>query len=169
MEQHELIRAARDGDGQALLRLLAACQPNLRRYARQSCATEDIEEAVQDAMLILHRRLGTLRVIATFSGWLFQIVRRACRRRLRQRGPVSLDNDAALHLHDPADIELRMDLSRAIGALPPLYRDVVVLRDVQGLSAEEAAAEIGASVQATKSRLHRGRHLVRQLLSERTP
>ena len=160
----QMIEAAATGDQQALLRLLAVCQPDLRRYARRTCATEDIEEAVQDALLILYRRLGTLRIIATFSGWLFQIVKRACLQRLRRRGLVSLDEEAASGVQDPTDIELRLDLARSIMALPKIYREVVILRDVKELSTEETANEIGASVEAVKSRLHRGRYLIRQQL-----
>ena len=160
----QMIQAAAAGDEQALLHLLAICQPDLRRYARRTCATEDIEEAVQDALFILYRRLGTLRAIATFSGWLFQIVKRECLRRLRRRGLVSLDERTAPSLQDPTDIELRLDLARAIMALPEIYRDVVILRDVKELSAEETANEVGTSVEAVKSRLHRGRYLIRQQL-----
>jgi RNA polymerase sigma factor (sigma-70 family) len=160
----QMIEAAATGDQQALLRLLAVCQPDLRRYARRTCATEDIEEAVQDALLILYRRLGTLRIIATFSGWLFQIVKRACLQRLRRRGLVRLDEEAASGVQDPTDIELRLDLARSIMALPKIYREVVILRDVKELSTEETANEIGASVEAVKSRLHRGRYLIRQQL-----
>ncbi len=125
--------------------MLAVCQPDLRRYARRTCATEDIEEAVQDALFILYRRLGTLRAIATFSGWLFQIVKRECLRRLQRRGLVSLDEKTAAGLQDPTDIEF-------------------ILRDVKELSAEETANEVGTSVEAVKSRLHRGRYLIRQQL-----
>ncbi len=165
MAVRELIEAARQGDEQALTELLAVCQPDLRRYARRNCATEDVEEAVQDALLILCRRLGALRAIATFSGWLFQIVKRACLRRMRRRKATSLDEDNASQLRDPIDMELRLDLSRSILALPGMYREVVILRDVKGLSAEEAADEIGVSVEAVKSRLHRGRYLIRQSLA----
>jgi len=165
MAARELIEAARQGDEQALAELLAVCQPDLRRYARHSCATEDVEEAVQDALLILYRRLGALRTIATFSGWLFQIVKRACLRHMRRRKATNLVEENEAQLRDPTDMELRLDLSRSIVALPGMYRDVVILRDVKGLSAEEAADEIGVSVEAVKSRLHRGRYLIRQSLA----
>jgi len=165
MAAEELIEAARQGNEQALTRLLEICQTDLHRYARRNCATEDIEEAVQDALLILYRRLGTLRTVATFSSWLFQIVKRACLRRLRRRRATSLDDEIETHLPDPTDIELRIDLSRSTVMLPSIYREVVILRDVEGLSAEEAAGEIGISVDAVKSRLHRGRHLIRQGLA----
>src|SRR5258708_7026566 len=160
----QMIQAAAAGDEQALLHLLAICQPDLRRYARRTCATEDIEEAVQDALFILYRRLGTLRAIATFSGWLFQIVKRECLRRLQPRGLLSLDEKTAAGLQEPTDNGLRLDLARAITALPEIYRDVVILRDVKGLSAEETGNEIRAPGPGVERKVHRGRYLIRQQL-----
>ncbi|MBR0718394.1 RNA polymerase sigma factor [Bradyrhizobium liaoningense] len=163
--EHGLLEAARRGDEQALARLLDACQPDLRRYARRNCATEDVEEAIQDALLILYRRLGALRTIASFSGWLFQIVKRACLRRFQRRKSEGLSGDDQHQPEESLDIDLRLDLCRSIAMLPELYREVVILRDVKGLSAEETASELGTSVEAAKSRLHRARYLIRQSLA----
>ena len=165
MAAQELIEAARQGNEKALVELLAVCQPDLRRYARRNCATDDVEEVVQDALLILYRRLGALRTIAAFSSWLFQIVKHACLRRMQRRKATDFEGEDESQLRDPTNIELRLDLSSLIIALPEIYRDVVILRDVKGLSAEEAADEIGISVDAVKSRLHRGRYLIRQSLA----
>jgi RNA polymerase sigma factor (sigma-70 family) len=153
----ELIEAARHGDEQALARLLDDCQPDLRRYARRNCATDDVEEAVQDALLILYRRLGALRTIATFSGWLFKIVRHACLRRLKRRRSDALAEGNEEPLYDATDVEMRVDICRLIAKLPDTYREVVILRNIEGLSAEETAGELGISIEAAKSRLHRGR------------
>jgi RNA polymerase sigma-70 factor (ECF subfamily) len=65
---------------------------------------------------------------------------------------ASLDDETETHLLDPTDIELRIDLSRSIVALPRMYREVLIRRDLEGLSAEEAADAIGISVEALKSR-----------------
>ena len=87
-----LVTAARAGDPAALDRLLAVSQPDLLRFARRTCANaEDAEDAVQAALWQLHRRIGTLRVIAAFTSWLFRIVERECRRLLGlQRRTVAL-------------------------------------------------------------------------------
>ena len=78
-----LVAAAKAGDAAALDRLLAVSQPDLMRFARRTCANaEDAEDAVQAALWQLHRRIGTLRVIAAFTSWLFRIVERECRRLL---------------------------------------------------------------------------------------
>src|SRR5262245_4112278 len=81
----ELINAARRGDEDALQQLLHCCGPQLRRYANRQCASEDVDEAVQDALWLLYRRVDALRAIGAFSAWLFQIIRRECLRRARRR------------------------------------------------------------------------------------
>ena len=160
----DLVEAARQGNERALAGLLAHCQPDIRRYARRACATEDVEDAVQDAMLLVFRRLGTLRTLATFSGWLFQIVRRECLRRLRRRQQEPFCEDTHSRFSAASDADLQLDLARAIRALPQTCRDVLILRDINELSAEETAAAAGISVEAVKSRLHRARHALRQQL-----
>lgn len=162
-----LIVAARAGDAVALDRLLAVSQPDLMRFARRTCSNaEDAEDAVQAALWQLHRRIGTLRVIAAFASWLFRIVERECRRLLGlQRRTVPIDEapDTAL-ARDPVPTGLRRDLGTMIAGLPDLYREVLILRDVEELTAPETAAQLGISTEAVKSRLHRARDMLRQKL-----
>lgn len=162
-----LVVAAKAGDAAALDRLLAVSQPDLMRFARRTCATtEDAEDAVQAALWQLHRRIGTLRVIAAFASWLFRIVERECRRLLGlQRPAVPIDQVPESRLAiDPVPVGLRRDLGAMIAALPNLYREVLILRDIEELTAPEAASELGISVEAVKSRLHRARSLLREKL-----
>ncbi len=163
-----LLDAARAGDPHALHELLRHCQPDLRRFARRSCASaEDAEDAVQLALWALHRRVGTLRTVAAFTTWLFRIVERECYRLLR-RQPRHLPLDelsAQDHPEAPAvPLDLRQDLVRALQALSPPYREVLLLRDVHELSGPEVAAELGLSLEAVKSRLHRARTQIRERL-----
>jgi RNA polymerase sigma factor (sigma-70 family) len=162
-----LIEAARGGDAAALDRLLSVSQPDLMRFARRSCTNaEDAEDAVQTALWQLHRHIGTLRVIAAFTSWLFRIVERECRRLLGlQRGSLPLDAvpEAALAV-DPIPSGLRRDLGAMIAALPEAYRTVLVLRDIEELTAPEAAAQLDISVEAVKSRLRRAREMLRDRL-----
>ena len=162
-----LVAAAKAGDTAALDRLLAVSQPDLMRFARRTCANaEDAEDAVQTALWQLHRRIGTLRVIAAFASWLFRIVERECRRLLGlQRRTVPLENaeTSALRI-EPVPSDLRRDLGAMIAALPDLYREVLILRDIEELTAPEAAAQLGISVEAVKSRLHRARGMLREKL-----
>ncbi|HKQ29654.1 MAG TPA: RNA polymerase sigma factor [Burkholderiales bacterium] len=165
--ESRLIEAAKQGDRAALERLLLVSQPDLKRFARRSCATlEDAEDAVQLALWQLHRKIGTLRVIRAFASWMFRIVERECRRLLRlQTRTQPLDGDALAEIPIEAmPLDLRSDLSAAIGALPPIYREILILRDIQELTAPETASQLNISVEAVKSRLHRARGMLREAL-----
>jgi RNA polymerase sigma factor (sigma-70 family) len=105
--------------------------------------------------------------VATFASWLFRIVERECYRLFRrQRSAESLDELAPHDMpHSPlVPTDLRMDLTRALQQLTPIYREVLLLRDVHELTAPEVAAELGLSLEAVKSRLHRARAQVREQL-----
>ena len=169
---HSLVEQARAGDRFALERLMRAHKPSLERYARKHCASDDVEEAVQDALWILYRRLGGLRSVAALAGWLYQVVRRACLKyAMNRRKDIGLDDLPPGLDRDPGacDSELQAVLSSIIAALPLPYREVLVLKDVQGMSAEEIGAELLISVDAAKSRLHRARALVREAYSDIAP
>jgi RNA polymerase sigma factor (sigma-70 family) len=166
-ELDTLVAAARAGSEEALLQLLGLCRPQLSRYANRQCASDDVEEAVQDALWLLYTRVGALRTIGAFSSWLFKIVRRECLRRARRRrhvvpwdeGEVSAVADGRW-----SDEDLRIDLTRVLANLPQTYREILVLRDVRGFSSEETAERLGIEVLAAKSRLHRARQMARSRL-----
>jgi RNA polymerase sigma factor (sigma-70 family) len=163
----QLVDAARGGDAQAIAQLLTQCQPDLKRFARRTCSTaEDAEDAVQAALWQLYRKIGALRTAATFAVWLFRIVERECFRLFRGRQAMQGQDGADVEaVAAPAlPLDLRMDLSRAIAALPEAYREVLILRDVDELTAPEVAGHLGLSVDAVKSRLHRARAMVRERL-----
>jgi len=163
-----LIEAAARGEADAISRLLVVCQPDLKRFARRTCAsTEDAEDAVQIALWQLYRKIGALRTAATFATWLFRIVERECFRLFRRRGNAEdLDELAAQDLPAAPALptDLRLDLVRAMERLSPPYREVLLLRDVHELTAPEVAAQLGLSLEAVKSRLHRARAQVREHL-----
>ena len=121
---------------------------------------------MQVALWQLHRRIGTLRTVATFATWLFRIVERECFRLFRGRTPAThLGDDALDAVAAPATShDLRLDLTRAIAELPEAYRVVLILRDVDDLTAPEVAEHLGLGVAAVKSRLHRARAMVRARL-----
>jgi RNA polymerase sigma factor (sigma-70 family) len=169
-----LLESARSGDVEATVALLTLAQPDIRRYARQSCRLiEDAEEAVQETLLILYRRVGTLRVAASFSGWLFAIVKRECTRLAKGlvKSPfrkVSLEDAEGGEDQDrfgrmPPQ-ELRLDLARCIQSLPESYREIVLLRDVEEMTIEEINLRLGLTREAVKARLHRARKLMREYL-----
>lgn len=164
-----LVEAARLGDRDAILRLLTVCQPDLKRFARRTCSTtQDAEDAVQVALWQLYRKIGALRTAATLATWLFRIVERECFRLFRRGSHAeSLDElaDAELQAAAPRiPQDLQLDLARAIERLSPPYREVLILRDVHELTTPEVAAQLGLSIDAVKSRLHRARARVREAL-----
>lgn len=161
-----LVEAARSGDEKALVSLIAAAQPDVRRYAARNCRAADIDDAVQETLLLLYRRVGTLRAVTSFSAWLFAVARRACLRLLRMSAAVpdspADEANARLALLRPEDI--RIDLSRAIQSLPEHYREVILLRDIEELSIDEIAGVLGLTRESVKARIHRARMLIREYL-----
>ena len=167
LAEPQLVEAACGGDAAAVEKLLVVCQPDLRRFARRACSNgDDAEDAVQIALWQLYRKIGALRTAAAFASWLFRIVERECYRLLHARGKLqALDESLEDVLRQqPLPLALRKDLIAAIAALPEPYRKILILRDIDELTAPEAADQLGISIDAAKSRLHRARALVRDNL-----
>ena len=171
--EQQLLESARQGDAGALERLIVQTRPNLRRYAAHYCASSsDAEDAVQESLVILCRRLPTLRNLGAFTGWLFQIVRRECLRLTRKMTgqEMPLDDVAIQEVSERAYLrrrtegELRMEIALAIQSLPEIYRDVIVLRDFEELTVKEIAARLGVVPDTVKTRISRGRHMIRKHL-----
>jgi RNA polymerase sigma factor (sigma-70 family) len=166
----QLIEAARGGDKEAILSLLTLAQPDIRRYATRSCHTsDDINDAVQEALWVLYRHVGTLRAVTSFSGWLFAVVRRECARLMRKALGRTVDveeiENSQLFATRP-QLELRIDLARAIQSLPEHYREVVLLRDIEEMTIDEIAATLGRTREAIKGNLHRARLMLREYLCQ---
>ena len=178
----ELLAAARQGDVAALETLLIRYQPHLYRFGLRMCGNaDDAGDVAQESLISMARSLRDFRGDSSVSSWLYTIARRFCikKRRRSKFAPAreeSLDAPsvhAAKRLADHApspeqaatNRELAAALTRAIDALDPSQREVLVLRDVEGLSASDVAKVLRISVQAVKSRLHRARVAVRQQLA----
>jgi RNA polymerase sigma-70 factor, ECF subfamily len=150
-----------------------------RLYAvvrRLGLSDEAAEEVTQEAFLRAWRAIGSFRGEAQFGTWLYRIGFNEAKRRLR-REPArallgSLDDEGAV---EPPDLreephlrvaqgELRTALASAVRGLSLRYRAPLILRDIEGLSTAEAAAILGLSEAAFKSRLHRARAAVRDAL-----
>ncbi|RSD30565.1 sigma-70 family RNA polymerase sigma factor [Vibrio pectenicida] len=168
----EIFASARLGDANALNELLTKTQPDIRRYAKRSCASSDIDDAVQETLWILSRRIGAVKVLTSLPAWLFTIVRRECARVaqrtksesfIRQAEDISdWENDE--QLAHQSQFELSCDLTTAIQSLPEHYRHVVLLRDMKGMSIEEIANQLGRSRESIKGQLYRTRLLIREYL-----
>ena len=79
-DRSDLILAAQTGDAASIERLLTVCQADARRYARRHCHASDVDDAVQEALLTISRKVSGLRAAAAFSSWLFMVIKRECRR-----------------------------------------------------------------------------------------
>lgn len=162
----ELIVAAQHGDAEAIEQLLTTCQIRVRRYARKHCEASDVDDAVQETLLVISRKIRALKAPAAFASWVFVIVKRECGKLYRAmfRHEPLTDNLADQALARRTDDELRVDLIGALEALPENYREVLLLRDFEGLTIAEIKARLNEPAGAVKSRLHRARKTLRDLV-----
>lgn len=166
IEKDNLILAAQTGDPAAIGRLLTVCQADARRYARKHCHVSDVDDAVQESLLIISRKVKGLKAAAAFSSWLFTVIKRECRKLERMMFKTDpIDEDLVEHqLLCKTDHDLRIDLAAALESLPAHYLEVVLLRDFEELTIGEIAERLGEQAGAVKSRLHRARELVREYM-----
>jgi RNA polymerase sigma-70 factor (ECF subfamily) len=164
-----VFRAAQAGDPLALEQMLRELQPDVRRYARRQChRTSAIEDVVQEALIVLYRRIGTVRDPLALAGWVFRMVTRLCMLPVLglMRGAEEwTGRHEAEHFARLSQDDLRIDLVRALESLPDIYREMILLRDMDQLTIGEVAQRLGITREATKSRLHRARMLMREYLA----
>jgi RNA polymerase sigma-70 factor (ECF subfamily) len=180
----ELLAAIRAGDDAALGALLSRHSPAIYRFGMKMCRDpEDAKDVLQETLLAAARGVRDFRGASSLSTWLYTVARSFCikKRRASKFAPtstVSLDErSGALEARAPgkapdeaaSDRQLAELLDAAIGALDATSREVLVLRDVEGLTAPEVAEVLGISVDAVKSRLHRARVEVRASIESRRP
>lgn len=146
-------------------------------------ARADAEDAVQDASVRAFRAFGQLE--GEVKPWLLAIVRNVCYRRLQERRRATnvISLDEALGMPGPTDVEAlrarerspeeaavlasdRSLLTQALGRLPPVFREVIVLREIEDLSYREIADVIGAPIGTVMSRLSRGREELRRAMTQ---
>lgn len=168
-----LFEAARLGDRAAIAALLAKAQPDIHRFARRACrGSADAEDAAQETLWLLARKVGSIRSLAAVSRWLFVVVRRECLRLARRAGlaaPLPAAEAEAEAILEQAfarrpEPEMRLDIAAAIEALPEHYRIVALMRDVNEMTIDEIAAALTTTRETVKARLHRARMLIREYL-----
>ena len=188
-DERALLEASRAGDSAAVEELVRSYQGRVYGFAMRMCRNaEDAKDILQETFLGMIRSIREFRGESKFTTWLYRIASNACLKK-RRRGVFEPEPEQELSLDDlmpragpdgrkpeiadwSEDAEralLRGELSQqmeaAIDRLPPEYKIVLVLRDVEGFSAEETAEMLKLSVPAVKSRLHRARVFVRRELS----
>ena len=174
------------GNHERYYELIAPIERRIYYTAYAILRTEaDAEEVSQEAILKGFRGLRTFRGEARFSSWLLSIVANEARMRLRQRREVSLellkspDNEdeyTPIELAEWREIaveaiaqrELAAHLEEALDALAEIYREVLILRDIDGLTIAETSAALEISVPAVKTRLLRARLMVRDYFVSRS-
>ena len=164
-----LLAAARAGDRAALEALLERYQNRVFSFGLRMCGdAEDAKDVLQDTLLAAARAMPRFRGDASLSTWLYTIARRFCAKQRRRFAPEAhRSNDPAALDQIPAStpdpevrtrqLETRRALARSLASIDPGMREVLILRDIEGLTAPEVAAITGLSVPAVKSRLHRAR------------
>jgi RNA polymerase sigma factor (sigma-70 family) len=164
-----LVMAAQAGDEASVAELVSCAYPHARRFAFSLCASsQDAEDATQEAMIVLFRRIGTLRATGALASWMFRIVGNECLRRARAfaRGGEPFTEVAVPSAEDEVLGRLEVGwVAAAIASLPDDQRRVLIMRDVRGLPGKAVAQSLGLSTAAMKARLHRARAAVRRSLN----
>ena len=188
-QDRRLVAGLQAGDQAAVRELAVRYGPRIQQLAmRHMKNREDAEEVTQDVLLKVHRKIHAFRGDAALSSWIYRITFNTAMSRLRQnragrmaaqerdRVEALLEGgEQARTLAEPADwsrmpdehvmrAQLREALAAAVAELPEIYRAPVVLRDIEGLTTEEASSRLKVKDQTLKSRLHRGRLMLREKL-----
>ena len=189
-QDRQLIARLQLGDEAAVQELAERYSPRIYQLAmRHMKNREDAEEVTQDVLLKVHRKIDAFRGDAALSSWIYRITFNTAMSRLRAtkaaraadqererllaaeragedpaRAPLQPADWSSLPDEDLLRAQLRAAVQEAIDELPEIYRAPVVLRDIQGLSTEEASSRLKVKDQTLKSRLHRGRLMLRDKL-----
>ena len=187
-EEHQLIERFREGAPEAMEEIVTRYEDTLYNFGFRMCGhKEDAEDILQDTFLSAFRYLDGFREETRLKNWLFKIAANACyRKRRKKKGEPDfelslealLPGDGAAGQYDIPDwssdpserllqSELKQVIGEAVRALPPKYRMVFNLRDMEGFSTEETATILEITPQAVKTRLHRARLFLRKEISER--
>ena len=180
IQEQNWIAAAQTGDQSAFEQLVRLYEKRVYALTSRMCRNPaDAEEAAQEAFLAAWQGLPFFRGDSSFSTWLYRLASNACvdvlRREGRHQPNLSLDDaDAAIDLpngalspHDEAErSELRQQIEDGLAALPPDYRQVLILRELHQRSYDEIADILSLDLGTVKSRINRGRKRLRNILLE---
>ena len=181
-EEQQWIEMARAGNQEAFERLVRRYERRVFALTVRMCRNQaDAEEAAQEAFLAAWQGLPFFRGDASFATWLYRLASNACvdllRREGRHRSAAALSLDDGEAAYDPADpgpspqalaegAELRHQIETALAALPPEYRQVLILRELHQRTYDEIAEICSLDLGTVKSRISRGRRQLRKILLE---
>lgn len=187
-DEHRLIERFKQGDADAMEEIISRYEDALYNFGLRMCGQkQDAEDIIQDTFLSAFRYLESFREETSLKNWLYKIAANACFR-MRRKKKCEPDYELSLEdllpedgaagrfeipnwAEDPSENLLRSELKaviqEAVHELPPMYRMVFNLRDMEGFSTEETATIMDITPQAVKTRLHRARLFLRQKISER--
>jgi RNA polymerase sigma-70 factor, ECF subfamily len=175
----EAIDRAKQGDAESFEALYGMHKRRVYSLClRMTGNTAEAEDLTQEAFLQLYRKIGTFRGESAFSTWLHRLAVNVVLMRLRKKGlpEVSLDEQLEPLQEDGPKRDMgardnvlagsidRLNLERAMASLPPGYRIIFILHDVQGYEHNEIAEMLGCSIGNSKSQLHKARMKLRDLL-----
>jgi RNA polymerase sigma-70 factor, ECF subfamily len=185
--ERRLVERLRNHDHSAVSDLASRYSSRIRQLAlRYVKNEEDADEVVQDVLLKVYQKIEAFRGDAALSSWIYRITFNTAMSRLRSDKagrrdaelvpvePLGSDGAQAPDIADWSSLgddevlkaELRQKLLKALAGLPPIYRVPVLLRDIHGMTTEEASAALHVKDQTLKSRLHRGRMILRGQLAD---
>ncbi|HET6362467.1 MAG TPA: RNA polymerase sigma factor [Gemmatimonadota bacterium] len=159
----DVARAAR-GDPTAFERVYRRNFDRVHALARRMLGPDEAEDATQEIFFRAWTKLGSYRGEAAFSTWLHRLalnmlIRRASSVRRVARATISVADDAIVA--NAISLDMRLDVDRALAALPPDLRAAVILHDIEGYSHKEIGELLGISLSAARMRLYRARLALR--------
>ncbi len=178
MDDAELLASARAGDPDAFATLIGRYETRIVRLVRGMVPESDTEDVTQEAFLKAFRKIGNFDGRSSFYTWLYRITANTAmdwRKKERHRrhaplpeGPEGDDAVQSLEAGPETTVtrrELAARIDTAIAALPDKYREILLLREIEGLSYEEISKELGMSKGTVESRLFRARERLREVLT----
>ncbi len=185
IKEAKLIKQSQQGDMKSFEKLVRLHQDQAYRTAFAMLGnTEDAKDATQEAFIKIYKSLNKFKHQSSFSTWMYRIVHNTCldilrRRKRRREVPVETKNSAGtegyeIPLEDTGDGPeslldyefLKEEVKKGIGELPEEYQGVIILRDIEGLSYSKVAEVMEISQGTVKSRLNRGRKMLRNYLND---
>ena len=178
LSESEAIERAKQGDGDAFQILYDLHKRRVYSLClRMTANAAEAEDLTQEAFLQLFRKIGTFRGESAFSTWLHRMAVNVVLMRLRKKNlpivplddPLETEEESSKKEPGAPDLKLtgavdRLQIQRAVDDLPPGYRTIFVLHDVEGYEHNEIAELVGCSIGNSKSQLHKARMKLRDLL-----